>query len=231
MRAKSVLERTVRETVAGPSATFSKLHAYKAIVLLGERSLGRNTLFKELGIGPGAVRTLITRLKNMALIEIESSGCKLTEKGRAIRNEIMQHIPSSKRIVAGRLSVGRFDHAVIVRGASERVRSAIEQRDAAILQGARGATTILFKNEKFALPGDSSDCERDFPDKAWSTFRDEFSPRNGDVIVVSSAESSLKAEYGALAAAWTLLDALFSSSRFVVRYSICRNSYNAAMIA
>lgn len=207
MRAKSILEKTVKETMAGPSATFSKLHACKAIMLLGERNLGRNMLSKQLGIGPGAVRTLISRLRSIDLIEIESSGCRLTETGETTRDELVRHIPTSKPIMAGRLSVGKFDHAVIVREASEKVRTAIEQRDAAILHGAKGATTILFKNGKFALPRDSSDCEKDFPDGVWSIFRDKFSPKNGDVIVVSSGESSLKAEYGALAAAWTLLDA------------------------
>jgi len=92
-----------------------------------------------------------------------------------------------------------------VKNASTSIRSPIEQRDAAIVQGAKGATTIIFKNGKFALPRDTTDCEKDFPDKVWKTLRRELKPQNGDVIIVASGESLQKAEYGALAAAWTLI--------------------------
>lgn len=204
MRAKLVIEKAAQETLAGPVPTFSKLHAYKAMVLLGERHLGRNALSKEIAIGPGAVRTLIAKLKKMNLIAIEKSGCQLTKRGDSIRDEMMSQIPTSKPIDAGRLSVGKFDHAVIVKGAAEKVRAGIEQRDAAIVQGAKGATTIIFRSGKFTL-SDSMDCEKDFPDKVWKLLR-ELQPKDGDVIVVSSSETAQKAEYGALAAVWTLLE-------------------------
>lgn len=205
LRALPLFEKVAKETYAGPAPTFSKLHAYKVIMLLGERNLGRNALSQEIGIGSGAVRTLISKLKRNRVIRVVSSGCELTRKGKAIRDDMVQRIPVSKAIKGGRLSVSRFDHAVIVRGASRILRSAIEQRDAAIVQGAKGATTIIFRNGRFALPGDTSDCERDFPDKVWSVIRKELKPESGDVIIVASAETPLKAEYGALAAAWTLI--------------------------
>ena len=82
-----ILEKVAGETTIGPSPTFSKLHAYKAIALLGERSLGRNALSQELGIGPGAIRTLIAKLKTADIIKIESNGCRLTKKGQNVREE------------------------------------------------------------------------------------------------------------------------------------------------
>ena len=200
-----MIEKAAQETVAGPSLTFSKLHAYKAIVLLGELNFGRNALSKEIGIGSGAVRTLISKLMKMNLVTVKKSGCQLTKKGESIKEEMLSRIPSSKPIDAGRLSVGKFDHGVIVRGAAERIRSGIEQRDAAIVQGAKGATTIIFKSGKFVL-GDSVDCEKDFPNKVWKSLR-ALQPKDGDVIIVSSSETARKAEYGALAAVWPLLDA------------------------
>ncbi len=204
MRAKSLIEKAAQETLAGPSPTFSKLHAYKAMAVLGERNLGRNALSKEIGIGSGAVRTLIAKLKKMNLITVEKIGCQLTTKGESTRKEMLLQIPTSKPIDAGRLSVGKFDHAVIVKGAAKRVRAGIEQRDAAIVQGAKGATTIIFKNGKFSL-SDSMDCEKDFPDKVWKALKG-LRPKDGDAIIVSSSETAQKAEYGALAAAWTLLE-------------------------
>jgi len=53
LRLAPILEKVV-ETTVGPSPTFSKLHVYKAITLLGNKTLGRNALAKELGIGSGA---------------------------------------------------------------------------------------------------------------------------------------------------------------------------------
>jgi DNA-binding transcriptional regulator LsrR (DeoR family) len=200
-----ILEKVAGETTIGPSPTFSKLHVYKAIALLGERSLGRNALSQELGIGPGAIRTLIAKLKTADIIKIESNGCRLTKKGQTVREAMAKRIPVSKPVKAGRMSFSKFDHAVIVKNASTMIRSPIEQRDAAIVQGAKGATTIIFKNGKFALPGDTPDCEKDFPDEVWKTLRRELKPQNGDVIIVASGESVQKAEYGTLAAAWTLI--------------------------
>jgi len=200
-----ILEKVAGETTIGPSPTFSKLHVYKAIALLGERSLGRNALSQELGIGPGAIRTLIAKLKVAGIIKVQSNGCRLTKKGQTVREKMVRRIPVSKTVKAGRISFSKFDHAVIVKNASTIIRSPIEQRDAAIVQGAKGATTIIFKNGKFALPGDTGDCEKNFPDEVWKTLRRELKPQNGDVIIVASGESVQKAEYGALAAAWTLI--------------------------
>jgi len=205
LHAVPILEKVAEETTMGPSPTFSKLHVYKAIALLGTKSLGRNALSEELGIGPGAIRTLIAKLKSANIIKVESSGCRLTKKGQTISQEMVKRIPASKAVNAERMSFGKFDHAVMVKNASAMIRSPIEQRDAAIIQGAKGATTVMFKSGKFALPGDTADCEKDFPDKVWKTLRQELKPQNGDVIIVASGESARKAEYGALAAAWTLI--------------------------
>ncbi|MBM3897105.1 MAG: DUF4443 domain-containing protein [Thaumarchaeota archaeon] len=204
LRLAPILEKVV-ETTVGPSPTFSKLHVYKAITLLGNKTLGRNALAKELGIGSGAIRTLIARLRAVGMIKVESNGCKLTRRGQTVREKMIKRIAVSQTMHVGRMSLGKFDHAVLVKTASTIVSSPIVQRDAAIVQGAKGATTIIFKNGKFALPGDTADCEKDYPDEVWKLLRQKLKPQNNDVIIITSAENVQKAEYGALAAAWTLI--------------------------
>jgi ribosomal protein S19E (S16A) len=205
LRLAPILEKIVGETTIGPAPTFSKLHVYKAITLLGNKTVGRNILARELGVGPGAIRTLIAKLKAAGLIKVESNGCRLTQKGQAIRELMIKRIPISKAVSVGRMSLSKFDHAVLVKNASAMIRSPIEHRDAAIVQGAKGATTIIFKNGKFALPGDTADCEKDYPNEVWKTLRQELKPQNGDVVIIASGENIQKAEYGALAAAWTFI--------------------------
>jgi hypothetical protein len=53
----------------GPSTTFSLFHVFYALELMSLKPLGRNKLAKELNVGDGAVRTIISRQKNADLIE------------------------------------------------------------------------------------------------------------------------------------------------------------------
>jgi len=50
----------------------------------------------------------------------------------------------------------------------------------------------------------SEDVSKDFPE-AYRQVMETLRPQEGDAIVIGSADEPKKAEYGALAAAWTLL--------------------------
>jgi hypothetical protein len=71
--------------------------------------------------------------------------------------------------------------------------------------GANGATTIILKEGHLIIPSVSDDVAEDFPKAANQIVR-LFQPEENDVMVIVSGDSSEKAEYGALAAAWTLVD-------------------------
>jgi hypothetical protein len=55
------------------------------------------------------------------------------------------------------------------------------------------------------LPGLSEDVARDYP-IAFRQITQQFDLRENNVIVIGSAEAWIKAEEGALAAAWTLIE-------------------------
>jgi hypothetical protein len=81
----------------------------------------------------------------------------------------------------------------------------LEQRDAAIATGARSAITIVFKKRKLIIPAISEDVARDFP----SVFRQItglLRLKENDAVVIGSADNWSQAEYGAWAAAWSLID-------------------------
>ncbi|MCL4435129.1 MAG: DUF4443 domain-containing protein [Thaumarchaeota archaeon] len=168
--------------------------------------MGRTLLARLLGTGSGAVRTLINDLDKEKILTVEPTGCRLTEKGFKLYEQIVEKIPLITQLDAGRLSVARCDAGAIVKNASSQLRLGIEQRDAAVRVGAKGATTLIFQERRFEIPMGSRDCAHDYPDEVWDRLASAFKPENGDVIVVSSADDSDTALYGALAGALALLE-------------------------
>jgi hypothetical protein len=71
--------------------------------------------------------------------------------------------------------------------------------------GAKGATTLLFKEGKLTIPPDQRDVAEDFP-KIHEELVGSLKPEENDAIVIGSADTLEKAEYGALAAALSLLN-------------------------
>jgi hypothetical protein len=92
----------------------------------------------------------------------------------------------------------------LVRNQGHELKSGIEQRDAAVMAGAKNATTMVLKGGKLVIPSVPNDLAKEFP-RAANQMK-TLQPKEMDVIVIMGADSSEKTEYGALAAAWTLLD-------------------------
>jgi predicted transcriptional regulator len=201
---KQSLEKLAEEKAPGPNPSFSTFHFVLAIELIAEKSIGRNKLAHELLIGEGAARTLIRRLKEEDLISISKTGCTLTKKGLELWNEYGSIIKKT-RIEKNELAFGEYSYAVLVKKSGHKVRTGMEQRDAAIVAGARGATTILFKNGQLVFPAVDRNLKKDFP-KASDQITRLLKPKEDDTIIVVSSDNLAKAEHAALAAAWTLVD-------------------------
>jgi hypothetical protein len=195
----------------GPKASYGEVDILKALIAIGNSSssVGRSRLGKITGLGQGEVRTLIARLKNAGLITVEARGCDLTEKGSKKFESISRAIPTSSSVEATDLNLGKYSWCVIVRDHGAEVKKGLEQRDASIRAGATGALTVIYSKGRFKIPSDAGseaeDCEAMGPSEPWTTIRRGGGPRNGDVVIVSGADSGLLAEEGALAAALTLL--------------------------
>jgi hypothetical protein len=198
------MEEIMSEKAPGPSPKFSVFHMVLAIELIARKPIGRNALAERLKVGEGAVRTMINRLRDADLVITSKAGCSLTEKGLSVWKEytsILQKFDIGK----SELTEADYNSVVLVKDRGHKLKAGMEQRDAAVKAGAKNATTIVFKRGRLTIPSVSENVDEDFPKAASQIFK-LFRPDEQDVIMIAGADSPEKAEYGALAAAWTLLD-------------------------
>ncbi len=204
-KVKNLLEKIVGEKAPGPARTFSIFHVLRAIELVSEKPLGRGKLAQELRVGEGAVRTLINRLKKAGIVSTSKAGCQLTVKGLKLFEEYRKIFRRRAKIGKTKLMPTPFNSAILAKNCGDKVKLGIEQRDAAVMVGAKCVTTIIFKNGRLIIPSVCDDLSRDYP-KIAEKLIEVLQPEENDVIVVAGANSLESAEYGALAAAWTFFD-------------------------
>ncbi|MGD0406281.1 MAG: DUF4443 domain-containing protein [Candidatus Bathyarchaeia archaeon] len=203
---KKFIQEIAGKKAPGPSTTFTVFHIFYALELMSQKPLGRNKLAKKLNVGDGAVRTIISRLRNADLIETSKEGCSLTKKGLEIWRQFEQVFPKRLEIPKSELNESEFNFAFLVKNSGQKVRSGIDQRDAAIIAGARKALVIVFKNGHLRIESVSDCIEKDYP-KAASQILKELTPEDNDAIIVAGADSALRAKRGAFAASWSLIGA------------------------
>ncbi len=73
----------------------------------------------------------------------------------------------------------------------------MDQRDFAILYGAKSATTLLFQNEHFVFPNESKDALiEDFKTK--EVLLEKLMPQEDDIIIIASSNDSFVSEISAI---------------------------------
>jgi len=90
---------------------------------------------------------------------------------------------------------------VLIRGAASKVKGGIEQRDAAIIAGATGATTLVLDDGGLRMPG----MEEPLAESVRSLIMEELGPSPGDAIIIGSSDEPILAEMAAKSAALKLL--------------------------
>lgn len=205
MSTRKILETLVKEKAPGPTPSFQIFHVIKALELISHAPVGRGMLAKKLGIGEGATRTLIERLRDEQIISISKSGCTLTKKGEQLWKRIEKIIPLKIELEQSKLTLSACNVAILVQGKANKVKLGMEQRDAAFLAGAKGATTLVMKKGKLTMPWEDVDIKETVPE-THKEIINSLKPHEDDVIIIGSADTCDLAEYGAIAAAWTLLD-------------------------
>jgi DNA-binding MarR family transcriptional regulator len=203
---KKFMQQLSGKKAPGPSTSFSIFHVFYALELMAQKPLGRNKLAEKLYVGDGAVRTIISRLREADLIETSKAGCNLTEKGKEVWLQFENVFPKQIAISKSELSECAFNHAFLVKNTGEKVASGIDQRDAAIIAGAKKALVIVYRKGHLTIESVCENIEKQYP-KASKQILEQMQPQENDVLVVASAESALKAKRGAFAAAWSLISA------------------------
>ncbi|UVS70264.1 DUF4443 domain-containing protein [Nitrososphaera viennensis] len=195
------LEKVASRYAPSRLLSFGEVHVFVALQLMSRRGhVSRDALSKELALGGGAVKTLVKHMKMAGLIETSNGGTKMTAKGRGIFEGLASAIPAEMDLPRLQVALGRHNYAVLLREFGFAVRSGIEQRDAAIKMGAAGATTLLYRDGRFAMPDSGQD-----PLKKEQTLKKELAdtlkPQEGDVVIIGSAEKGKVAELAAKSAA------------------------------
>lgn len=187
--------------------SFDVAHVFKALQLIKNNGhVSRALLCRELALGEGSIKTLVKHLKMHNLIETSKAGTTLTSKGEAMCSEFLSSIPAETNVPKCSVGLGKFNHVVLLKEFGFAVKSGIEQRDAAVKMGALGATTLLFQDGKFVMPGRSHDSLRKEP-HIRKLLIDKLKPTDGDVLIVGSAEDERTAELAAKnAALLTVMD-------------------------
>ena len=202
---KKFIESLARPKGPGPSTTFSMFHIFFALELMAEKPIGRTKLAEKLNVGDGAIRTIISRLKDAGLIVTSKEGCNLTDKGFSVWEKFAEVFPKRIEIERTPLTTSEYNYAFLVKNRGHKVKSGIDQRDAAIMGGARRALVIVFKNDRLMIESVSNSVEKDFPEAANKILKD-LKPENNDAIIIAGADNLLKAKRGAFAASWVLLN-------------------------
>jgi len=187
-----LLDRITRRIAPGRSPTFTEAH------------VGRLRLSKLLQLGGGEVRTLVKHLKSEQLIEVSTSGVSLSPRGRSMLSSLRVFMTEPLEVPSTPLTVGPSNIAVRVVGVRDFVRYGLEQRDAAIIAGAKGATTLIFSGNRLSMADTAEEVFSE--DVAVHTLLSRMILEDGDVIVIGSADTKLRAELGAKMAAIRLLE-------------------------
>jgi hypothetical protein len=184
--------------------SFELVHIFKVFQLLDKNDhVSRTLLCQELALGEGSIRTLVKHLKMQNLIKSTNGGTRLTQKGKALSSELFQSIPSEANMPKCSIALGKFNYVVLLKNYSFAIRSGIEQRDAAIKMGALGATTLLYKEHKFVMPGAYNNKDSLQKESYIANLLiDKLKPEDNDVIIIGSDNKNLRiAEFGAKNAA------------------------------
>src|SRR5690348_10198646 len=125
--------------------SFGIVYIFKILQMIEDNGhASRTKLSKELELGEGVIKTLVKHLQSEDILETTNHRTKMTAKGKAIYSELISSIPSEIALPKCSIALGKFNHAVLVKSLSYSIKAGLEQRDAAILIGGKGATTLLF---------------------------------------------------------------------------------------
>ncbi|MDA4128395.1 MAG: hypothetical protein OK422_02900 [Thaumarchaeota archaeon] len=206
MSAVTKLLKSINKKERGPAPSFSDPHVVLVLLVTGDtKIIGRQALASRVGVGGGAIRTILKKLRQDGYLRSSASGSYLTKAGERVYESIRERLSGPVSLGASELTMGRSQTAVLLRRTTKKVTNGILQRDAAIKIGASGATTFAIRKSRFTMPQGSDDCERDFPSSAWKTIRKELAPKDGDIIIVSGSDDEISSVLGALSAALTLV--------------------------
>jgi len=192
------LQKVVRRKGTSKALTFSMPHVLKSIIhLSNQKYVSRANFCQELQMGEGAVRTLISHLKEYELVDSIKSGTFLTSKGKKFADKFCSIMPSQTFLKKCCLTNGKHNCAILLKGKHiDDIGNGMQQRDFAILYGASDSLTLIFSEGEFVFSGDHMRCFEDEL-KIRDNLIESLEPENGDIIIITSSDDKFVAEISA----------------------------------
>ena len=193
------LQKVVTRKRNSTALTFSTPHVLKSILYLSnQKYVSRARFCQELKIGEGAVRTLISHLKEQGLVDSIRAGTFLTDKGKRFARKFCTVMPTQTFLTKCCLTNGKHNCAILLKGKhADGIGNGMLQRDFAILYGASDSLTLIFRDGEFVFSGDHMRC---FEDE--SEIRDDLieslKPESDDVVIITSSDDKFVAEISAI---------------------------------
>lgn len=184
--------------------TFSLPQVFIALRLFYENQfVSRSSLCRELKLGEGSVKTLLTHLKEYGLVSSVRAGSFFTPKGKAFSKKFFDVTPLECKVPKSNLFEGQYNYAILLKDYYLAISNGMQQRDYAVMYGAIGAISLVFKDGKFIFPGGSSLGLEDH--KINDYLIENLSPKQGDLVIISSASDPHVAKISAVnSALWTM---------------------------
>ena len=194
-----ILQNIVTRKGSSKILTFSAPHVLKSIFCFAnQKYISRATFCKEIHLGEGAVKTLISHLKEYEIIDSIKSGSFLTKKGIRFANRFYKAIPSQGFIKKCAITKGKYNYAILLKkDFITIIENGMQQRDYAILYGASDSLTLVFENNEFVFSGDRMSCfmeELETKDYLIKLLE----PEEGDVVIITSSDDKFIAEISAI---------------------------------
>ena len=180
----------------GRNCRYSDARIYYLLYYLDSNgSAGREELSNVLDVSEGTVRKMLTIMKKWGVVSISYAGVEITSHGKVILDTIPIHVftpPTSNYVI------GKYQSAVIVRGVSDRITDGIQQRNSAIIAGARGASVFKMDRGVLVMP---PQWNMDDKDPTFATSIRSAGVRDGDVVIIAGARDDITALMTSITAA------------------------------
>jgi hypothetical protein len=185
--------------------SFSIPHVFKALQMLNnQKYVSRGLFCNELHIGEGAVRTLISHLKQDGIVDTIKAGTFLTQKGKKFTKKFSDVITSQCVIKSCNIARGKYNHVFLVKNYSKIICNGMDQRDYAIMYGAKSATTLSFENNKFVFPNETNDALKDDV-MTKNILLEKLKPKERDIVIIASSDDPFVSEISAMNSVLTTL--------------------------
>jgi hypothetical protein len=183
----------------GNITTFNDLDIIRAFMLL-DKQLSRSILMKNLKLGEGSIRGILTKLKEKGLIVSTKTGHTYSEKGKAINKKIIKHLfypikienKLNKQILGNFFPIYPNEKIVSCQlfNIDMDIKHIFIYRDFAIKAGCDGALILKVVGGKFILPGFEDLNENIL------NIKNNFDLTNDSLIIISLGENEKICERG-----------------------------------